>query len=556
MTAEPKERHVRPRRTLMATSFAVTLLLSLLTTSPANAVDVSASESGWQESIRDEAASYQELSTEIADGTLRLIVVTEENNQPETSVVNLKSKAGLDYTLRATSSDPDFIAVLVDEKISLIDEPIFDAASIPAPTTSYTQWNYTALRLAEIHNSFTGTNVKVAVIDSGVDRENPELNGGQVLDGCDWVTSPTNVCRGTGVLDENGHGTHVAGIIAAKNDGYGVTGVAPGATILPLRVLGADGSGWLSDIAAAIDYAVVNGAKVINLSLGGTLDYSLIRISVEQAVASGVTVVAAAGNGGSGAAASYPAAYPGAIAVAATTESNLIAGYSNSGNYIDVAAPGSAILSSWPTGTGYARLSGTSMASPHVAALAALIIQRNTATAISTSPAAIRTAIESVAVKSNSDYSVGRYGLGVINPFESLGCATPVCATPSSTPQPVDVLVSGTPEVITPGAIIAPTPVPTTEPAPIVEAAPVVVAPTIKESLNVKVAKKRKLTVVVTAPTGSKTWVQRKVGKKWRTVLKITTTPSVQVNLSRSGTYRVQIVAPNEKVISKSVRVK
>jgi subtilisin family serine protease len=337
----------------MATSFAITLLLSLLTSSPANAIDVSASESGWQESIRDEAASYQELATEIADGTLRLIVVTEENNQPETSVVNLKSKAGLDYTLRATSSDPDFIAVLVDEKISLIDEPIVDAASIPVPTTSYTQWNYTALRLAEIHNSFTGTNVKVAVIDSGVDRENPELNGGQVLDGCDWVTSPTNVCRGTGVLDENGHGTHVAGIIAAKKDGFGVTGVAPGVSILPLRVLGADGSGWLSDIAAAIDYAVANGAKVINLSLGGTLDYSLIRISVEQAVASGVTVVAAAGNGGSGAAASYPAAYPGAIAVAATTESNLIATYSNSGNYIDVAAPGSAILSSWPTGTGY-----------------------------------------------------------------------------------------------------------------------------------------------------------------------------------------------------------
>ncbi len=556
MNAETKDHYVRPRRTLMATSFAIALLLSLLTSSPANAIDVSASESGWQESIRDEAASYQELATEIADGTLRLIVVTEENNQPETSVVNLKSKTGLDYTLRATSSDPDFIAVLVDEKISLIDEPIVDAASIPVPTTSYTQWNYTALRLAEIHNSFTGTNVKVAVIDSGVDRENPELNGGQVLDGCDWVTSPTNVCRGTGVLDENGHGTHVAGIIAAKNDGFGVTGVAPGATILPLRVLGADGSGWLSDIAAAIDYAVANGAKVINLSLGGTLDYSLIRISVEQAVASGVTVVAAAGNGGSGAAASYPAAYPGAIAVAATTESNLIATYSNSGNYIDVAAPGSAILSSWPTGTGYARLSGTSMASPHVAALAALIIQRNTATAISTSPAAIRTAIESVAVKSNSDYSVSRYGLGVINPFESLGCATPVCATPSSTPQPVDVLVSGTPEVITPGAIIAPTPVPTTEPAPIVEAAPVVVAPTIKESLNVKVAKKRKLTVTVTAPVNSKTWVQRKVGKKWRTVLKITTTPSVQVKLSRSGTYRVQIVAPSEKVTSKTVRVK
>jgi serine protease len=556
MSAELKDRQVRPRRTLMSYSLAMALLLSPLASSPTNAIDVSAPESDWQESVRAEATSYQELASEIADGALRLIVVTEENNQPETSVLNLKSKAALDYTLRATSSDPYFIAVLVDEKISLIDEPTIGAAAIPAPTTSYTQWNYTAMRLAEIHTSFTGTNVKVAVIDSGVDRENPELNGGQVLDGCDWVTSPTNVCRGTGVLDENGHGTHVAGIIAAKNDGVGITGVAPGATILPLRVLGANGSGWLSDIAAAIDYAVADGAKVINLSLGGSLDYSLIRISVEQAVASGVTVVAAAGNDGPGAAASYPAAYPGAIAVAATTESNLIASYSNSGNYIDVAAPGSAILSSWPTGTGYARLSGTSMASPHVAALAALIIQRNTAASGSTSPATIRTAIESVAVKSNSDYSVSRYGLGVINPFASLECATPVCATPSSTPQPVDVLVTGTPEVITPGAIIAPTPQPTPEPAPIIETAPVVVVPTIKETLNVKVAKKRKLTVVVTAPTGSKTWVQRKVGKKWKTVLKITTTPSVQVKLSRSGTYRVQVIAPSEKVTSKSYKVK
>ena len=131
-----------------------------------------------------------------------------------------------------------------------------------------------------------------------------------------------------------------------------------------------------------------------------------------------------------------------------------------------------------------------------------------------------------------------------------------MCATPTSTPQPVDVLVSGTPEVITPGAIIAPTPQPTPEPAPIIETAPVVVVPTIKETLNVKVAKKRKLTVIVTAPTGSKTWVQRKVGKKWKTVFKITTMPSVEVKLSRSGTYRVQIIAASEKVTSKSYKVK
>jgi subtilisin family serine protease len=188
MTAELQDRYVRPRRSLISYSLAMALLLSPLASSPANATDVFAPESAWQESIRAEATSYQQLATEIADGTLRLIVVTEENNQPETSVLNLKSKAALDYTLRATSNDPDFVAVLVDERISLIDEPTVGAAAIPAPTTSYTQWNYTKLRLAEIHTSFTGTNVKVAVIDSGVDRENPELNGGQVLDGCDWVT--------------------------------------------------------------------------------------------------------------------------------------------------------------------------------------------------------------------------------------------------------------------------------------------------------------------------------------------------------------------------------
>jgi subtilisin family serine protease len=533
-------------------------MLSPLTSSPAHSLDVSATKSGWQESIREEAASYQELTSEISDGNLRLLVVSDENGQPDTKVLNLKTKTSLDYTLRSASYDPDFVSVLIDERITLVDETTVIAANIPTPTTSYTQWNYTALRLAEIHTSFTGTNVKVAVIDSGVDRANPELNNGQVLDGCDWVTSPTNVCRGTGVLDENGHGTHVAGIIAAKNDGFGVTGVAPDVTILPLRVLNADGTGWLSDIAAAIDYAVANNAKVINLSLGGDLDYSLIRVSVERAVASGVTVVAAAGNGGNGAAASYPAAYPGAIAVAATTETNLIANYSNSGNYIDVAAPGSAILSSWPTGTGYARISGTSMASPHVAGLAALLIQRNSASLLDTSPATIRQAIESVAVTTNTDYSANRYGLGSINPFVSLGCGTPVCATPSTSPQPVDALVNVAPVVITPGAIVVPSPEPTLEPAPapIVETAPVVVVPTIKESLAVKVAKKRKLTVTVTAPVNSKTWVQRKVGKKWKTVLKITTTPSVQVKLNRSGTYRVQIIAPSEKVTSKTYKVK
>jgi subtilisin family serine protease len=405
-------------------------------------------------------------------------------------------------------------------------------------------------------NSFsynlTGAGSTVYVVDTGIYLHNdiaPRVaqvgyNAVSGEDPTDWE-------------DCHGHGTHVAGTAAGTQ-----YGIAKGATIVAVRVLNCYGSGWSSDIVNGLDWIISNSnpnnktRAVVNMSLGGGFNQSF-NDGVAAIVAAGVTVVVAAGNSDDDACDYSPASTPSAITVGATTNQDSKSYFSNYGSCVDIQAPGSAITSAYfSSPTASATWSGTSMASPHVAALAALIIQRNTAAAGSTSPATIRTAIESVAVKSNSDYSVSRYGLGVINPFASLECATPVCATPSSTPQPVDVLVSGTPEVITPGAIIAPTPQPTPEPAPIVETAPVVVVPTIKETLSVKVAKKRKLTVVVTAPTGSKTWVQRKVGKKWKTVLKITTTPSVQVKLSRSGTYRVQIIAPSEKVTSKSYKVK
>ncbi len=551
MNAELQDRQVRPRRSVFLAIFTSIAFVGASFTAPAKALDSVPADESWQVAAEAASATPAELKGEVADGQLRMIVVREEQGQPDVAVINMTNEKQLDQTLKALNNDPSVISVEVDQKVNLL-ESVMSAAPVATAAAAYNQWNYTALQLHPIHVHHIGSGTLVAVIDSGVNRTGTDLNGTpqvpQVLDGCDWVTSPTNVCRGTGVTDENGHGTHVAGIIAAKNDGVGITGVAPGSQILPLRVLDANGSGYLSDIAAAIDYAVANNADVINLSLGGTTNYYLIEDAINRAVTAGVVVVAAAGNSGpNNTLPSYPAAYANVIAVAATDSSGVVATYSNQGSYLDIAAPGSAIISTYPTG--YASLSGTSMASPHVAGIAALMLGAGT-------PAGeIKTRIQSTADNSIPRDNTNRYGAGIVNPFAALGCDANACTAPTPEPTPTATIAST--GVINPGIVIAPTSEP--EPsAPTVtpEISPVVAVPTIRESLKVKASKKRNLTVTVSAPTGSKTWVQRKVGKKWRTVLKVTTTSSVQVKLSRSGTYRVQIISPAEKVTSKSFRVK
>lgn len=547
MSAEIKDGQVRPRRSIFlisVTSFA--LAFTTLGIAPAAA---NTSEPDWLAEVVDESATRDQLTKEVKDGELRLLVVRNENGEPDVDVLNISSKTSLDYTLRATDNDPSVVSLQIDEMISLIDQPEIASTAFATPTSAYAQWGYSALRLGEIHTSLTGVGIRVAVIDSGVDRTGPELNGdglngtSKVLDGCDWVTSPTNVCVGTGVFDENGHGTHVAGIIAAKNDGLGITGVAPSVEILPLRVLNSEGDGWPSDVAAAIDYAVNNGANVINLSLGGPRN-SLIGISIERALSRGVVVVAAAGNDGVSASASYPAAYPGVIAVSATNESNRIASYSSGGNYIDVAAPGSDILSAWPFGSGYARVSGTSMASPHVAGIVALLLDKNvTANEIAEK-------IRSTAINTTpfTDYVATRYGSGFVNPYLALECNSTSCLAP--TPPPMQELSIDT-VTVDPGLVMEPSPAPSEPPA-----APIVATPTVKETLKVKALKNQRLSIKVTAPKGSKTFIQRKIGKRWKTQIKVTTNTSKIFRLKVSGTYRVVVISPTERVTSKSLKVR
>ncbi|WP_089307060.1 S8 family serine peptidase [Geodermatophilus pulveris] len=207
--------------------------------------------------------------------------------------------------------------------------------------------------------------VVVAVLDTGV-APHPEL-AGVLVPGRNFTTSPGGELDTT---DRQGHGTHVAGTVAA-DAASDVEGVAHGVRVMPVKVLGDDGSGSSSAVNSGIIWAAENGADVINMSLGGPGGAGLFASAVDYARSRGVTVVAAAGNDNTSTP-SYPAAEPGVISVAAVDAQQARASFSNSGSTVDLAAPGVGILSTHLDGS-LASLNGTSMASPHVAGVAALV---------------------------------------------------------------------------------------------------------------------------------------------------------------------------------------
>ena len=258
-------------------------------------------------------------------------------------------------------------------------------------------WNINAIGAPEAWASgYTGNGVTVAIVDTGVDLDHPDLrtnlfvNPGEIpgngidddgngfvddVSGYDFADNDANA------NDESGHGTHVAGTIAAANNGFGATGIAPNATILPVRVLGANGSGSTLDVAAGIRYAANMGADIINLSLGGGYSRA-IDSAIQYAKSVGALIVAAAGNESSSVP-GYPARFSAnsenVISVGAFNSSDRLARFSNdvgTSRSVQVDAPGVGIFST-SAGGGYATLSGTSMAAPHVAGLAALTLSAN-----------------------------------------------------------------------------------------------------------------------------------------------------------------------------------
>jgi subtilisin family serine protease len=259
----------------------------------------------------------------------------------------------------------------------------------------------------------TGDPVKVGVIDTGIDLKHPDLQ--------------TNIKGGYNAInplkspnDDNGHGTHVAGIIAALNNDIGVIGVGPNIDLYAIKVLNASGSGYLSDVIEGLDWARTNGMHVVNMSLGTSQDIQSFHDAILNAYNAGVTIVAAAGN--SGGAVSYPAAYPEVIAVSATDQNNQIASWSSRGPEVDLAAPGVNIYSTYK-GQSYATLSGTSMATPHVTGAAALIIDTKKCDlnldSICT-PAEVQQRLEQTAIDLGDPGKDYLYGSGLVNVYNAL----------------------------------------------------------------------------------------------------------------------------------------
>lgn len=223
-------------------------------------------------------------------------------------------------------------------------------------------WGVKRVGAPQVWKRTKGEGVRVAVVDTGIDANHPDLK--------DRVIAGYSAIPGHWT-DENGHGTHVAGTVAASGK-TGVYGVAPLADLLAVRVLDGSGGGSLSDLIDGLGWSLDHGAQVINMSLGTPRGHRLLERAVKALSARGVLVVAAAGNSGPGAdSVEYPASYASVVAVAAIDQHGQIPSFSSRGPQLDVTAPGSDILSTWPPDR-WQRLSGTSMAAPHVAGVAAL----------------------------------------------------------------------------------------------------------------------------------------------------------------------------------------
>ncbi len=251
---------------------------------------------------------------------------------------------------------------------------VYKAFEVPNDPEYSQQWNLRSINVESAWDETKGSGVTVAVIDTGISKV-PDLEQTKFVKGYDFVNDRIEAD------DDAGHGTHVAGTIAqSTNNNYGVAGIAYEANLMPLKVLGASGGGTVADIAEAIRFAADNGADVINMSLGGPGESSLMEEAINYAHQKGVFVVAAAGNSNQNSA-SYPARYPHVVGVSALDSAGNKAPYSNFGAGVDISAPGGSetgkILQETidpETGSAvFASYQGTSMAAPHVAGVAALV---------------------------------------------------------------------------------------------------------------------------------------------------------------------------------------
>ncbi len=347
-------------------------------------------------------------------------------------------------------------------------EPDYIATASAMPNDPYYvyQWGLSMINAPAAWDVQSGiSTVTIAILDTGVDLTHPDLVS-QMVNGYDFVNNDADPA------DDHGHGTHVASIAAASgNNGVGLAGVAWNVKIMPVKVLANNGSGSYSGIANAVIWAVDQGADIINMSLGGNSYSQTLQDAITYAHNLGAVVIAAAGNGyESGNAPNYPAANNHVIGVGATTQSNTCASFSTTGYFVDIAAPGVSIVGAYLRSKGYSYvyMSGTSMATPYVAGLAALLLSvDDTLTPDEVQAFLANTAVDLGDAGRDDIFGAGRIdAASAVNAvFASLPTATPTptvyseqpTATASDTFTPTDT-PSSTPTV-TPSK--TPTPIPT-----------------------------------------------------------------------------------------------
>ena len=293
----------------------------------------------------------------IAESKLRALAeVKRVDADPKINWLKMADARGTDFALPSASGILKGIEALKKQQ-----------AEQPAPTApgaQETPWGINRVKAPAAWGTTRGKGVKLVVIDTGIDMTHPELSG--ILKG-GWNAISTAATFN----DDNGHGTHCSGTIAAKDDDAGVVGVAPQIDLYGVKVLDENGSGTFDDVIAGMLWAVENKMEVASMSLGANSGNQALADAVEAMRKGGVILIAAAGN--SGGSVGYPAAYPGAIAVAASDSKDKLASFSSRGPSVAVIAPGVGVKSTYMGGD-YDTLSGTSMATPHVAGVAALYV--------------------------------------------------------------------------------------------------------------------------------------------------------------------------------------
>jgi subtilisin family serine protease len=323
-----------------------------------------------EEAGEEAKAAVAEAAAEVraADGAVPLVTVEQTPAGPEIVSTPVANEAEAETVAEVAAVDGDLVAVEPDSIVTTDADPN-DPQFANGNQYALGQLQFVTTWDDGFDGPESGANQTVAVLDTGVQEAHPDLANAVVLPGAVFGQDQP------ATQDPNGHGTFVAGIIAAAtNNMIGVAGAAPAAKILPVKVLNSGGGGLASDVANGILWAADNDATVINLSLGGSTASDIMRIAVYHAVFNrNVPVISSSGNSGRCGALSFPAAFPETLAVGATDQNHQWASFSTTGPYVNVVAPGVRI---WSTALGsgqYGHRTGTSFSAPYVAAAAAVV---------------------------------------------------------------------------------------------------------------------------------------------------------------------------------------